>query len=408
MRPIILGQVFVVFYLAINSVVATSSELDWKQSTEGSAFPSKSSPADTTEQWSSIVNGTITSQYPAVGALIRKRADGLPSGLGHCTATLVGCSHILTAAHCLPSKDPKSYVAWFQSTGFIEVKDVSSQHPTFKHCSGGAICSTGDIALVELQTPVVGIQTSPITRSTMVPGGDQGTIVGYGISQGDAMDYGIKRRGAVTASTCAQDLAGERDSAWLCWKYSSRLASNTCSGDSGGPLFASNGAIGGVTSTGLKRDCSSGDLAFDTRVSAYSAWLTSVAPGKIEKQNCGAGPQAGGAGAPMLMVVNDKYVPDGTGTRHRLSIPAGVTKLVLSLQAVGRDFRLVDAISIQLRSTSSGTTERCQVRKFMNFAACTVATPELGEWDALVQVHSTAGKDDKPFIYQLVATLYLN
>ena len=39
-----------------------------------------------------IVNGTPTSDFPAVGMLIV--ADKL------CTATLIGCSTVLTAAHC--------------------------------------------------------------------------------------------------------------------------------------------------------------------------------------------------------------------------------------------------------------------------------------------------------------------
>lgn len=378
----------------------------WRRSIEGSAFPSNIS-ADYSENWSQIVNGTITSQYPAVAALLRIRPDGGYQRQGHCTATLIGCKFLLTAAHCVTDKDPNTYVAWFQPIGFAPIKSVARVHQDFKQCEDDVICSTGDIALVELRDPVDGVRSVPFTKTVVVPPGDAGTIVGYGVSQGTRRDFGIKRRGSVQAARCQETLAESGDAAWLCWKYSSRTSSNTCSGDSGGPLFASNGALGGVTSTGSKSSCSVGDQAFDTRVSTYSKWIIEHAPNDIQPGACGAGAQAGDADAPQLMVVNDQYKPDGAPVRHSLTIPAGINKVVFSLQGVGKDFQNVRRISLRSRPAKEQNSDSsCQAKIVMNLATCTVPSPPAGAWEVLVELESSDLKGDTPFIYQVVATMF--
>jgi len=51
--------------------------------------------------------------------------------------------------------------------------------------------------------------------------------------------------------------------------------SDTCSGDSGGPLIV-NGAVAGVTSGGIGTTGCPGQLSFDTNVARYRAWIARV------------------------------------------------------------------------------------------------------------------------------------
>lgn len=396
----------VMVQLSVNSM---SQSISTGSPVAGNAFPDIDKPAEASEQWSSIVNGTVTSLYPSVGALLRKLPNGEAADQGHCSATLVGCSFLLTAAHCISGKDPETYLAWFQSAGAIKVKSVERRHPLFKECSGDSICSVADIALVELAEPVNGIRTSPITRTTEVPLGDSGTIVGFGISRGGRQDFGIKRRGSVKAATCTTAIGGAMDDAWLCWEYSSRASSNTCSGDSGGPLFASNQALGGVTSTGMKANCSLGDRAFDTRISKYKDWIIQQAPSEISSRVCGPGAQAGERDAPMVMVVNDSYRPDGHTISHRIKVPANTKRLTLSLQAVGIDFRNIAELKIEAKRASEAlaTPQLCKGAATMNFSTCVIESPAQGDWDALVSVRAKNITTESAFVYQVVATMFM-
>jgi Trypsin len=370
----------------------------------GQSLPGFDLTARTLEPFFSIVNGIITKDYPAVGALL-KTTDGQKLIEG-CTATLVGCRWLLTAAHCGVKQDAPNLRIFFQHLGFMKVASFRP-YPGFKtKCpTGQDICSPGDIALVELASAVNGISSLPITRTQPVPIGDVGTIIGFGFSQGSKKDYGIKRRGGVSTQHCTNFLAGG-DSSWLCWKYLDGSSSDTCGGDSGGPYLASNGAVGGATSTGSQALCNPTDVAFDTRVQAYADWLSSTVGPELGAGNCGSSPQAGTPSAPSSQVVNQTYRPDGTKITHTTSIGADVSILKVALSGTGQHFNAVSDVSLSARKPGQMTLTdvRCNAARIGNFAFCEIASPEPGDWTIVVSLRTENPDSEAPFLYQLVVT----
>ncbi len=60
----------------------------------------------------------------------------------------------------------------------------------------------------------------------------------------------------------------------LCWRPG-RRGSDTCSGDSGGPLLV-DGAVAGVTSGGIGTQSCPSVLSYDTNVVRYRGWIEDV------------------------------------------------------------------------------------------------------------------------------------
>jgi len=236
-----------------------------------------------------IVNGSPTTWYPSVGALLLRRGRGFQM---ECTATLIGCSTVLTAAHCIAdAADPKDYDMYrmfFQQGGVAEIASIEWQED--QYVSPNKNGAQADIALLRLKQPITGITPALINDSREHAPDLKGTIVGFGRTKGEASDYGMKRFGEVRSAACGD---GTDQSELLCWNYRGQDDSNTCDGDSGGPLFLTEGrpteVISGVTSGGAP-DCSTADHSYDTSVFHYSSWISGNAGEKLAPNQCGDAP----------------------------------------------------------------------------------------------------------------------
>ena len=238
-----------------------------------------------------IVNGNPTQQEVATGALLRRFGFGLGAT---CSGTLVGCRSFVTAAHCVcpgdnPCQvDPKPLRVFLQHAGIFEVERVDV-NPSF------AFGLRNDVAVVTLKTDVEGVPPAAINTVGTPSHGTSGTIVGFGVSRGTLDDGGIKRQGRVALSSCAAAPFPVPAPAHLCWSFSGPLGpagtdSNTCVGDSGGPLFVDLGAgpvLAGVTSGGSSADCLPDDVSFDANVFENRAFISDVA-GSDLGATCGA------------------------------------------------------------------------------------------------------------------------
>ncbi len=221
-----------------------------------------------------IVNGTLTAEDPSTGALL---SPGNPASGGLlCSGTLIGCETFLTAAHCVcdtiglgcqgvNAPDPSDYVVFLQHAGFFSVASISV-HPDFDF-------PVADVAVLKLATPVTGVAPAPINVARDPAAGTTGTIVGFGRTAG-AFDYGIKRRGVVELAPCTDGISGTTS---VCWDFLDPIGlpgedSNTCNGDSGGPLFVDYGCgstVAGITSGGTSATCDATDHSYDANVYNY-------------------------------------------------------------------------------------------------------------------------------------------
>lgn len=333
-----------------------------------------------------IVNGLFTSLFPSTGALM----DGSnPDTAGMiCSGTLIGCQTFLTAGHCVAGNlNPSSYGVFFQHAGFFTVSSVAL-HPSYGF-------PVADVAVLQLSIPVNGIAPTGINTTGTPVSGTFGTIAGFGRSGGGSSntDYGLKRFGAVTTATCS---GGISNTTSVCWDFTNPVGSpgtdsNTCNGDSGGPLFVDFGAgdvVAGITSGGSSSTCLPNDQSFDANVYFYRSYIQAQGGADLNNTSCGSLPQAGGPGTSILAAVGTLSSSQPQAL-YDFQVPAGTTVLRVAMNAIddGSDFDLY------VRFASPPTTSTYDCRRFGSnqYGMCEFSSPTPGTWYILINRYSGAG-----------------
>lgn len=282
------------------------------------------------ERVARIINGTQTSDYPAVG-LIGESGDHF------CTGTLIAPQYVLTAAHCAEGVGNAS--GTFTVGGRSYQTERVFIHPNYNGNSIGSD-SANDIAIYKLSQPVVGVE--PMAIFTGIPQvGQLLTLVGFGGggngTTGTNGDFGIKRVGTTPIDQVTRTL--------IHWDFENNTEANTAPGDSGGPAFVTiNGVkyIAGVTSGGDSPNASIGDHSFDTRVDAYADWITSIAG-----VTGGGGGGGGGDVLPTLSIV----ATDASAVETAVSQTANTGTYTIS-----RTGSTDDALVVSLSYTGTATS----------------------------------------------------
>jgi MYXO-CTERM domain-containing protein len=337
-----------------------------------------------------IVNGTFTSQFPSAGALL-VGSDPDTAGI-QCTGTLVGCDTFLTAAHCVcdtvgadcQSPTPAApFQVFLQHAGFFEVASVAV-HPSYSF-------PDADVAVLTLAEPVTGVTPTPL-QDTAPALGTRGTLVGFGRTGGANNVYGLKYTGGITTGACPDDIDATGK---VCWTYDGAPDSNTCNGDSGGPLFFGEpGAlrVGGITSGGTEGSCLEGDNSYDNSVYDFRTFINERAVGGLAQAACGSLPQVG---QELVAVSSIEGALAAGGTRElAIDVPRGTTELRIGLNSADGgganfDFTLARA---------DGGGEACSSTGTGAYGFCVVDSPDAGGYVATVTAAGDAGD------YQLTAT----
>ena len=350
-----------------------------------------------------IVNGTFTSVFPTVGALLEGSSVG--SSSMQCTGTMIGCQTFITAAHCVcdttgtdcqpggPNEpNPSRLFVFLQHAGVFTVSSVSLR--------SDYDFPVADVAVLTLSAPVAGIRPTPLNLAGAPSAGATGTIVGFGRQGNGIYDYGLKRTGLVSLAPCT---GGVSNTTSVCWNFLDPLGaagtnSNTCNGDSGGPLFVDGGCgpvIAGITSGGDSAECVPTDASYDANVYNYRSFIQTAGGADLSNTSCGAMPQVGEAGTTIDSASGtlSSLSPDGT---HQFVVPVGTDELRVGLNAIddGGDYDLY----VRFGSDPTTSVYDCRDNAGYAYGYCVIAAPAAGTWHVLV--HRVSGSGD----YQVTAT----
>ncbi|MGH7787837.1 MAG: trypsin-like serine protease, partial [Candidatus Binatia bacterium] len=350
-----------------------------------------------------IVNGLTSHAYPTTGALLRSAggAIDLHNASTWCSGTLIGCRTFLVAAHCVEDLSPSRYLVYLQHAGVFAVAAIA-RHPDASDES----FPVADVAVLTLDDWVTGIAPTPITvvdPTLVIPA--TGTIVGFGQTWGSGNDYGIKRAGMVQTDACPLGLpngVGEPDV--VCWTFAGPVGppgedSNTCNGDSGGPLLLDLGVgpvVAAVTSGGTSGDCLATDHSYDASVHANRSFIV-AARGDDATATCGNLPAVGTA--ETTVIGHDGSLgASNLSDSYTITVPAGANQLRVALN--GEDNGSFDVDLYLKAGPGAGPGDfDCKADAAGVFGACGVDFPAPGSWSIAVQ--RAAGSGD----YQITSTI---
>ncbi len=236
--------------------------------------------------------------------------------------------------------------------------------------------------------------------------GAPGTIAGYGVTLGTNDDFGLKRFGRVETVNCNATVpSGAGDTEVICWNYERPIGppgddSNTCGGDSGGPLFMDLGAgevVAGVTSGGLVPNCNADDHSYDANVYTYRSFSL----GQLGADLTSACGSLSVVGDPNTIVLgNDGSLGAGNlDDSFSFVVNPNTAELRVALNAANTGSFDAD-LYVKFGAPASTSDFDCVVNGTNSYGACSFASPSDGSWHVLVDASSGFGD------YQVTTTIF--
>lgn len=352
-----------------------------------------------------IVNGLNTQDFPTTGALLYSQGGAInnTNASSWCTGTLIGCQTFLTAAHCVnEDTNATHYWVYLQHGGLAAVSSIAF-HPSYNPNLSGR-----DVAVIKLSSPVTGIDPTPIntTHDLQALGlGLGGVVSGFGRTGGGS-DYGVKRYGDIVTADCnTSETNGESNDVLVCWDYASPVGpagtdSNTCNGDSGGPLFmdfAGTTEVVGITSAGVAVDCQAFDHSWDASVYHNASWINGQL-GADSTSSCGGLAPVGDSS--VLVLQDSGNLSSGSPTEY-LSVNLVGTPSLVRFTLNGTDNGSFNPnFFVKQGAGASAALFDCKADGATVFGACEFSNPTPGPWSILVQRASGAGE------FQVTTTVF--
>jgi trypsin len=354
-----------------------------------------------------IRDGQPTFQFPAVGMM--------SAGGAICTATLIGCETVLTAAHCLCPDgfdqayatcnaalyDPEDVILFFQHAGFRFARSIVIDR-RFDFTRGG------DVAIVKLSEPVTGIAPRALNDDRRPREGTEATIVGFGRTGESGFvppGVGLKRIAFVETSGCPQSV---RADAHVCNAVAAG-APAACPGDSGGPLLVDFGAgplISGVQSgiNGFGGSvCIPPFTGFSTDVFQHRSFIQDEAGADLGVRQCGDLPPVGSPDVGVHTFLG-RLSAGNPELRGSFEVPAGTQLLRVTMNGVLATDRGRNNFDLFLKAGAPPTAVDFDCADTIPSAlgVCEVSAPATATWHVLAE--HLAGEGD----LQITATLFID
>lgn len=352
-----------------------------------------------------IVNGVNTQDFPTTGALLYSGGSAINGNNAGawCSGTLIGCGTFLTAAHCVEDDLVAShYWVYLQHGGLHTISSIAV-HPGYNGLSGN------DVAIVHLAADVTGIDPTTVNTTHDLDAmgvGLPGVIAGFGQTSGSGNDYGVKRSGDVVTADCnTVETSGEGNDKLVCWDFENPLGpagddSNTCNGDSGGPLFmdfAGTTEVVGVTSAGSALDCLPTDHSWDASVYYNRTWITGQL-GADSTSTCGGLPAVGSVD---VTVHQNSGTLSGVNVDDSFEVNLTGTPQLVRFTLNGTDNGTFNPnFFVKEGSGASAASFDCKADGGSNYGACEFVAPTAGTWSVFVQRAAGSGE------YQVTTTVF--
>jgi secreted trypsin-like serine protease len=208
------------------------------------------------------------------------------SNCGGCTGTLIAKNLVLTAGHCECTNDNVRVIVGnnVEGKGVNVARQV--RHPKYQTNN-----ENNDLMVLVLESEITDVPPRKIAPSQMIDSATYARAVGFGNTDpAGTFGYGTKRQVNVpiVSNSCQGSTNGQDDEkAYNCdpglelIAGKPMLAKDTCTGDSGGPIYISDGQgnwlLAGATSRatpGQPNNC--GDGGVYVRVDRYLDWIHSI------------------------------------------------------------------------------------------------------------------------------------
>lgn len=222
-----------------------------------------------------VIGGTpLSSSDPIASQTVM-----ISGGNGFCSGAVVGERLVLTAAHCVEGS-PRLAVLVFGPNRQPILNEITARsiHPAYRRADWQNRRTAVDLAVVRTAEPIgQGRHAAGLSAAALPAAGATIRLVGYGpIAEGDGGSAGVLREAALTVT-------GRPSS------YQVRLAApagarrGACTGDSGGPVFATEagrsvvaGVVSWTTGQGTAR-C--GTLTGTVPVAPHRRWIEETIQG---------------------------------------------------------------------------------------------------------------------------------
>jgi secreted trypsin-like serine protease len=211
-----------------------------------------------------VVNGASCGQPERTAVVLLEVVSA--TSVSRCSGTLITPTKILTAAHCIPSSARRVLVGVWSPNGTVTGRNASrwAVHPQYQPTTTVLL---NDVAVVVLPSPMPN-PTMPVLVSARTAAGQGVYVAGWGAPSFD-LAVGFATLSSVNDNSLRYQFNGD--------------LSNTCSGDSGGPVYRlvdGRAAVVGVTSSGSAPNCGDNEASLSTNVQgdAVIPFIRSQAP----------------------------------------------------------------------------------------------------------------------------------